>query len=212
MAILKEEVFQLATMDDKRTFDADVAKLFREWVDFAMGKKDIRFNGKIAHKPRNPSGRYAASLSYTVRKTGDLSYKVSFKADSFEAPEAEAIEFGRKQIDLKEYMLYRDGRQSRAIPIRSVPGMAFRPPAYGVSRKRSSEATKMEMEKAHNAPTARDTKGRSIIRMMTNKPGTWIMQEWPKDHPRLAVDGLPVPFKPAALLMEKLQKNWGGPR
>jgi len=201
MAKMADITVDIATEEEKRGLDAFVAKLFREWVDFAMGQKDIRVGGKVANRPLHPSGRYAASLSYSRRKVSTGKYKVTFSADSFSAPEAEAIEFGRKSIDLKKYMLGKDGRQMRVIPIRSTPSMLFTPPPYGPTRKRSSEAKKSLAEGAHNAPES------GVYRVMTNQPGSWIMRKWPRKGDE---SGKMVPFQPAHLLMEKLRLKYGG--
>ena len=189
------ELASVRVYGDRDYIEKETRELFTEFTEFAVGWKDIEYNGEKANAPLHPSGRYATSLSFSIRGDRNGAYIVSFMA-SAEAPEAFAIEKGRKEVDLKKTML--GGKTSMRIPLKGgFEGMA----SLGETNARAQGKSFSRSMRAISTLKHIGERGVIAIRTMSANSDKWIMQEWP--HKRKEDDQM-TPSKPATILLNEL--------
>lgn len=107
----------------------EVAKeTFRLWLNFALGQQSA-----LGKKLKNPTGRYAASLSWKMTSPT----QVAIVADETIAPEAEWVETGTDGADMKKMLagkskIGKDGEAYRVVPLR--PDNSGGPLKFDMSR------------------------------------------------------------------------------
>lgn len=184
---------------DRSIIEKETRELFTEFTEFAVGWHVISYGGETVNPPLHPSGRYATSLSFSIRADKKDMYVVSFMASS-EAPEAFAIEFGRKSINLKKLML-KDGKSMR-IPLKStfIGGTSLPETNRGASGKSFSRS-----DRAANTLASITDRTLSGIRIMSEKgKAKWIMKKWPHNRKE---DHKLTPNRPAHVLLGELLRR-----
>lgn len=198
------ELYKVVVHGDKETIYRETRKLFNEFLEFAIGWRSINYGGKTINPPLHTSGRYATSLAFSIRSNRKGSYVVAFKA-SGEAPEAFAIEFGRKKIDLKKFML--KGKKSMVIPLKKAGnGAASLPELSGQSGRKSFSRLnrKLSIDIYTGNINSANAEGLSLRTMSSDQKNKWIMKKWP--HKRKE-DNMMIPFAPAKALLEELVRR-----
>lgn len=108
-------VYDVFTDLDPAQLTEVAMETYRIWLQFALGQGNL-----TGRKIANPSGRYAASLSWS--QTGPN--RVTILADESIAPEASYIESGTPGADVKQMLARntkytKDGMAYRVIPLRA---------------------------------------------------------------------------------------------
>lgn len=189
------ELASVRVYGDRNFIEKETRELFTEFTEFAVGWKDIEYNGEKSNAPIHPSGRYATSLSFSIRADRNGAYIVSFSA-SAEAPEAFAIEKGRKEVDLKKIML--GGRSSMKIPLKSKFGGSAYLPETNPGAQNKSFSKSMRALSTINHLSRRSIEA---VRTMSSDSEKWVMKKWP--HKRKE-DNQDTPSKPATILLNEL--------
>jgi hypothetical protein len=185
--------YDVVTDLDPSMLTAVAADTFRKWALFALGKSSLG-----GHTLVNPSGRYAASLSW--KKTGVAS--VAIMSDSSVAPEANWLEDGHSAFSMKDKMLggpgtkvSKAGYRYRIIPMR---GNATRPSFNLKDTVTSKKGERMPAKAASMWVKARTSIGSDRFATMSDKPGSsmWVVPPMPA-------------YSPAAILADSLRKQYG---
>jgi hypothetical protein len=200
----RNELACIMVSGDKEVIYKETRELFDEFLEFAVGWHTIEYGGKKLNPPLHTSGRYATSLSFSIRSNRKGSYIVTFKATG-EAPEAFAIEFGRKKIDLKKYMLL--SGESLRIPLNKAGnGASSLPELSGQSgRKSFSKSNRLMSTNIHDSLISDANKsGMGIRTMSQSQKDKWVMNKWPhrreEDHKMIAL-------APAETLLQEIKRR-----
>ncbi len=200
----KYELYKVEVRGEKSVIEHETRILFDEFLEFAAGWRSIDYGEKKLNPPLHTSGRYATSLSFSIRTKKPGVYTVAFRSTG-EAPEAFAIEFGRKKLDLKKYML--NGAKSMVIPLKNAGmGVATLPDLSGQSRYKSfSKHNRNVSTQLHRNFIENENPDGPIFRLMNSSDKKkWIMRKWPH---RRKEDYKMIPFAPAHVLLDELVKR-----
>lgn len=178
---------------DPDTLTNVAMETYRLWLQWALGEAQI--GGKVL---KHPSGRYAAALSW--KRIG--ASHIAIIADETIAPEAQWLEEGKAQTDMKAAMLGKghtrtsaSGHRYRVIPIRKTS----RPPRFDIASIVGSNAgERVPAGKAKMWARPRPHTNADHFATMSDKPGA---SDW-------MIPAMPA-YSPAALLAQLLSQKVG---
>lgn len=136
--------------------------IFSKWVDFAMGRLALG-NKRLVY----PTGRYAASIQY--KQEGE-----SVVAISASAPEAEILEQGHGQVDLKSRL-----QHGRAYPMHRPTGFTS-----GTKLRRRGAGPPSLKPRMWAEIRSQEASGFASIGP-NSEPGSWIIPPMPAYSPAL---------------------------
>jgi hypothetical protein len=184
----------------------EVAKeTYRQWLSFALGR-----DSPVGRKLRNPTGRYAASLSW--QRTGEA--RVSIIADETIAPEGKWIETGTEGADMLQMLLSggkvaKDGHRYRVIPMRSDRWDKL--PAFNFNRivrnKEGGEKLPAGLFRMWSKPRPHIEKSRSVAGVKNDSPGTRF-RTMSEDSPGWMVPPMTM-YSPGLILSALLRTQYG---
>ena len=175
----------------------EVAKeTYRLWLSWALGNDAGLGIGSLI----NPTGRYAASLSW--RKTGAAS--VAIMSDEHKAPEAEWIETGTDGADMLQMLDHfsktaKDGTRYRVIPLR--PHDASGPLKFNMNSivrgPGGGEKLPAGQGRIWSVARPRIHADSEFVTMTDRNPNAWQVPPF-------------TPYAPAHALKDLLERQYGG--
>jgi hypothetical protein len=182
-------VYDVYTDLDPDQLTAVAMETYRIWLQFALGQSNL--TGK---KLMNPSGRYAAALSWS--RSGPN--RVTILADESVAPEAAWIEAGTAGADVKQMLdrntkYTKDGHPYRVIPLR--PDVAAGPLTFNfdtIAGTSSGKGERMPKSQSKIWAVAREVVDpNSRFRTMTDNPTPgWQIHPMPAYAPGLILKSM----------------------
>lgn len=187
-------VYDVYTDLDPNALTAVAMETYRLWLQFALGQENL-----TDKKLKNPSGRYAASLSWTRSSPN----RVTVIADESIAPEAAYVETGTTGADMKQ-MLERnakytaDGIAYRVLPLR--PDVDPGPLSFNFDKIVGTSSGKGErLPKSQGKLWA-------VARHVVDPNSRYVTMT--EDHPGWQVPSMPA-YAPGAALKAMLEAQYG---